>query len=73
VEIDTPTPGTEVLHSVRTFAAANPAFTEASIRWLIFRFKDQLLAEKAITFAGRKLVIVGSKFVEVIKDGRLQP
>ena len=61
----------EVLHSVRTFAAANPAFTEASIRWLVFRFKDKLLAENAIAFAGKKLVIIGNRFADVIKEGRL--
>ena len=71
MESEIPTQETEILHSVRTFAAANPAFTEASIRWLVFRFKDELLAEKAIAFTGKKLVIIGNRFAEIIKEGRL--
>ena len=61
----------DILHSVRSFSAANPAFSEASIRWLVFRFKDELLAEKAIAFTGKKLIIVGNRFADVIKEGRL--
>ena len=62
---------TDVLHSVRSFSVAHPAFSEASIRCLVFRFKDELLAEKAIAFTGKKLVIFGNRLTDVIKEGRL--
>jgi len=71
MESEAPNQEAEVLHSVRTFAAANPAFTEASIRWLIFRFKEELLAEDAIGFTGKKLIIFGNRFTNTIKEGRL--
>ncbi len=71
MEYELPTQETEVLHSVRTFAAANPAFTEASIRWLVFRYKEQLLTEKAIAYIGGKMIIFGNRFAYVIKEGRL--
>jgi hypothetical protein len=62
---------TDVLHSVRSFSVTHPAFSEDSIRWLVFRFKEKLLAEKAIAFTGKKLVIFGNRFIEVIKEGGL--
>lgn len=71
MEPEASNPEADVLHSVKTFAAANPAFTEPSIRWLIFRFKNELLEQGAITYAGNKLIIVGNKFAGVIKEGRL--
>ena len=71
MESELPPRETEVLHSVRTFAVANPVFTEASIRWFVFRFKDELLAEKAIAYIGKKLVIFGNRFPDVIREGRL--
>ena len=60
MQSELPPQETEVLHSVRTFAAANPAFTEPGIRWVVFQHKDLLLAEKAIAYIGGKLVIFGN-------------
>ena len=61
----------EAFHSVKTYAAANPAFTEASLRWLVFCYKDLLLEEGAISFVGKKLIISDKEFPRVIKEGRL--
>ena len=59
------------IHSVQSFAAREPAFTEASIRWTIFRHKLELIELGAIFFVGKKLLIDRDRYIEVLKAGRL--
>ena len=60
-----------VFHSVNTFSDAHPAFSPGGTRWLIFRFKEELLEAGAIAYIGKKLVIVDHKMVELITNGGL--
>ena len=60
-----------VLHSVDTFSEAHPAFSPGGTRWLIFRFKEDLLEAGAISYIGKKLVINDQKMVDLITTGGL--
>jgi len=60
-----------VLHSVDSFSEAHPAFSRGGTRWLIFRFKEELLEAKAIAYIGKKLVINDQKMVDIITTGGL--
>jgi len=60
-----------VLHSVDTFSEAHPAFSPGGTRWLIFRFKEELLEAGAIAYIGKKLVINDHKMVDLITTGGL--
>ena len=66
------TPKSGDIHSVQSFAASVPAFTEVSIRWTIFRYKSTLIDEGAIFYVGKKLLIDRDRFIDVLKDGRLE-
>jgi hypothetical protein len=68
-QIDNSTPG--AVHTVQTFAAAEPGFNEGGIRWMIFQHKSKLLEAGAIFFVGKKLLIDRDRFIGVLKDGRL--
>ena len=52
-----------------------PAFTQASIRWLIFRAKENGLEESgAIIRLGRRVLIDEEKFVDWVRNhGARQP
>jgi len=55
------------IHSVQSFAATEPAFSEGGIRWTIFQFKDDLIAAGAIFYSGRKLMIDRGCFISFLK------
>ena len=61
--------GFEDLRSVRQIAEANPAFSEASLRWLIFKAKDNGL-EDAIIKVGRRVLIDIRRFDDWIESKR---
>ena len=61
------TPGTQ--HSLKTFVDTEEAYTEGSVRWIVFRHKEALLRKGAIYFVGRKIVIDSSKFIACMKGG----
>ena len=49
------TPGTQ--HSLKTFVDTEEAYTEGSVRWIVFQHKETLIRKGAIYFVGRKMVI----------------
>lgn len=52
-----------ILRTVRQFSAANPAFTEASLRWTIFNENTNgLAASGAILRHGRRVLIDEQRF-----------
>jgi len=55
------------IHTVQSFAASEPAFSEGGIRWTIFQFKDDLKAAGAIFYSGRKLMIDRDHFISFLK------
>ena len=57
------------IHTVQSFADAEPAFNEGGIRWTIFQFKDKLIEAGAIFYLGRKLLIDRDRFIACIKEG----
>lgn len=57
------------IHTVRTFAVAEPAFSEGGIRWMIFRNKDKLVEAGAIFYSGKKLLIDRDRYIEFLKSG----
>ncbi len=65
------TPKSGDIHSVQSFAASVPAFTEASIRWTIFQHKSKLIELGAIFFVGKKLLIDSDRYIDVLKEGEL--
>jgi hypothetical protein len=58
------------LHSVKSYAQANPAYTEAALRFFIFRNFDDLLKAGAISKRGRKLIIDDGPFTVALKGPR---
>ena len=57
------------IHSVKSFAAKHPAFTEQALRYMIHRASHNGLAHAgAIIRLGRKLVIDESKFLAWIES-----
>ena len=59
----------ENLRTVRQVAEANPAFSEASLRWLIFRAKQNGL-ETALVRVGRRVLIDVERFNSWLDDPR---
>jgi hypothetical protein len=64
-----PIPGK--IHTVRSLAAAEPAFNEGGIRWTVFRYKSRLVEEGAIFFVGKKLFINRDRFINLMMTGSL--
>lgn len=51
------------LYTIRQFAESNPAFSEASLRWQVFKSSENgLLKSGAIIRNGRRILIDGEKF-----------
>lgn len=60
------------LYTIRQFTAQQPAFSEGSLRWLIFHAEDNgLLAAGAILRNGRRVLIDGERFLKWL-DSRQQ-
>jgi hypothetical protein len=59
------------LHSVKSYAAAEPAVSEGGLRWIIFQHKDELIEKGIIVYMGSKLIIVGDKMSRHIREGGL--
>ncbi len=57
------------LKTVKQLADANPAFTEASLRWLIYRAEDNGLDE-VIVRVGRRVLFDMDKFEEWLENRR---
>lgn len=58
------------LITVRQLCQNHPAFSEASVRWYIFKAADNGLAGSgAIARLGRKVLVDEEKFVEWAKSG----
>ena len=57
------------LKSVRDISQANPAFTEPSLRWLIFNSKSNGLDE-ALVRVNRRVYIDTERFNEWLEQGR---
>ena len=57
------------LKTVRQLAEANPAFTESSLRWLIYRAHDNGLDE-AIVRVGRRVLFDMDRFEDWLEDRR---
>lgn len=61
------------LYTVRQFADTNPAFSESSVRWLVFKAKANGLDESgAILRNGRRVLIDGDKFESWLKSRQAQ-
>ncbi len=60
------------IHTIRSFAATEPAFNEGGLRWIVFRHKTQLVDEGAIFFVGKRLFINRDQFIDVLKTGSLE-
>lgn len=54
------------LHTVKTFAAKHPAFTESALRFMIFRHFKQLQDSGAIFKMGRKVIVVEEEFIKLL-------
>ena len=59
----------EHLRSVRQLAEANPAFTEASIHWLVFNAKDNGFDE-VIVRVGRRVLLDIDRFNKWLEERR---
>ena len=59
----------EPLYTVKQFPTVEPAFSEGSLRWLIFQNKEKLVDEGAIIFVGRKVLIDRPQFISTMKEG----
>ena len=65
------------LRTVKQFAAAHPAFTEGSLRWLIFKAgSSQTVSDDhpaalndALVRIGRRVLIDEHKFFEWVREG----
>ncbi|MBT6457623.1 MAG: hypothetical protein HN936_18585 [Bacteroidetes bacterium] len=57
------------IHTVQSFADAEPAFNEGGIRWTVFQHKDKLIEAGAIFYNGRKLLIDRTRFIACLKKG----
>ena len=57
------------IHTVQTLALSEPAFSEGSIRWTIYRFRDALMEYGAIFHCGRKLLIDRELYISFLKNG----
>ena len=57
------------LKTVRQLAEANPAFTESSLRWLIYRAPDNGL-DDAIVRVGRRVLFDMDRFEDWLEDRR---
>lgn len=66
------------LLTVRQFAAEHPAFTEGSLRWLIFKAgsdvscsggKDYQALNRALVRVGRRVLIDEKRFFDWVADG----
>ncbi len=53
----------EDLRTIKQLAAENPAFTEASLRWLVFNARHNGL-HQAIIHVGRRVLIDKAQFVD---------
>ena len=63
----------ERLYTIRQFAESVPAFSEASIRWMVFNSKSNGLADSgAILRNGRRVLIDGEKFSTWLKSRQPQ-
>jgi len=52
------------LYTIRQFAQAQPAMSEASIRWQIFKAEENGLQKSgAIRRVGRRVYIVGERYI----------
>jgi len=61
------------LITVRQLCQNHPAFSEASVRWYIFKSADNgLSASGAISRLGRKVLVDEQKFIEWAKSGAAQ-
>ena len=54
------------LHSVKSYAQANPAYTEPALRFFIFSNFAELLKSGAISKQGRKLIINSELFTAAL-------
>jgi len=56
------------LRSIRQFVEDNPAFTEGSVRWIVFNAKDNGLDDEgAIVRVGRRVFIDTDRFDRWLK------
>ena len=60
----------ETLQSIEVFIKIHPSFSEGSLRWMIFRFREKLIADKAICYCGRRVLINPSNFFNFILEGK---
>jgi hypothetical protein len=61
----------EDLLSVKQLAAKSPAFTESSIRWLIFN-RESNGFDEVLVKVGRRVLIDGQKLDEWLEKNRLR-
>lgn len=54
-------------HSVKTFCIKHPAFTEPSVRWIIFKRGPELEKQGAIYHNGRRVVIIEQPFLDALR------
>ncbi len=59
----------ENLRTVKQIAVANPAFTEASLRWMIYRSRENGLDEVLVR-VGRRVLFDLDKFNEWLESRR---
>ncbi|MCP4204731.1 MAG: DNA-binding protein [bacterium] len=62
----------EHLRSVKQIAEANPAFTEPSLRWLIFNAQSNGM-NSALVRVGRRVLIDVQAFNAWLEEGRGRP
>ena len=62
----------ERLRTLRQLAAANPAFSEASLRWHVFNASKNGL-DRAIVRIGRKVLIDEAEFSNWLESQRARP
>jgi hypothetical protein len=58
------------LLAISQFCAANPAFTQGSVRWTIFQRGDELERAGAIVRIGRRVLIRPAQYVAALTSRR---
>ncbi len=59
----------EPLYTVKQFPEVEPAFSEGSLRWIIFQHKDKLIEKGALHYLGRKALLDRYPFISAVKEG----
>ena len=61
---------TDTLQSLKLFSETHPTFSEGSLRWIIFKFREKLISAQAICYCGSRVLIHPKNFQHFIMEGK---